>query len=53
MMRPTGSRRLFMFLFLVILSCVALDAAKAQTWEPISTGITMIACFSSDLVPSA
>lgn len=29
-----------MFLFLVLLSCGARDAAKAQTWEPISTGFT-------------
>ena len=40
MIRPPASRQLFMFFFLVLLSCCAHDDAKAQTWEPISTGFS-------------
>lgn len=40
MIRPPAPRQLFMFLFLVLLSFCAHDVARAQTWEPISTGFT-------------
>ena len=40
MIRTSASQRLFMFLFLVLLSFSARDVAQAQTWEPISSGFT-------------
>ena len=40
MIRPRASQRLFIFLLLVLLSCVAHETAKGQTWEPISSGFT-------------
>jgi hypothetical protein len=39
MIRP-ATRRLFIFLCLVLLPFCAHDTASAQTWEPISTGFT-------------
>lgn len=40
MIRPPALRLLLMFLFLGLLSFCARDAARAQTWEPISSGFT-------------